>query len=431
MKKLLTLLISLFNPMLPTMNPIRTNGRIVKMSFMSFVFYTYKYSKCFKLFKYLTYKHPLNIINMSVKSLPQQFLEKLPLLTKKERRYFLSMWPKSGVVYITSRPGLAKSAIARSIADKMGFQYLDLRLSMVDETDVGLYPKLKEFMGEDCLDHVVPKWAIKANSRPTIIHFEEMNRASLSVRNAALQILLEREIGTEFKFNDDVLMISSGNLGEEDGCDVEEFDAALKNRLIHFKHDMNADEWIEDYGRKKCHPMIVSFLSAHPDRFYQTSENTHSFASPRSWTFLSDRIISIHGMDSNPSQFLEDIQDIATSYVGNTAHKFLQYCQDMMALSPRDIVDKWDKVKDDLSKYNRDKKSELIQGIKEIDINTLSHKQLDNISAFLKTLGDDEKTSYLLHIVDISDGDEENVIYLLKDFHDWLDSTDTITSYNI
>jgi hypothetical protein len=103
----------------------------------------------------------------------------------------------------------------------------------------------------------------------------------------------------------------------------------------------------------------------------------------------------------------------------------------MMALSPRDIVDKWDKVKDDLSKYNRDKKSELIQGIKEIDINTLSHKQLDNISAFLKTLGDDEKTSYLLHIVDISDGDEENVIYLLKDFHDWLDSTDMITSFNI
>lgn len=367
---------------------------------------------------------------MSIKSLPQEFLDRLPLLTKKERRYFLSMWPKSGVVYITSKPGLAKSAIARSIADKMGFQYLDLRLSMIDETDVGLFPKIREWNGEDCLDHVVPKWAIKANSQPTIVHFEEMNRAQLSVRNAALQILLEREIGTEFKFNDNVLMIASGNLGEEDGCDVEEFDAALKNRLIHFKHDMTADEWIEDFGRKNCHPMIVSFLAAHPDRFYQFSDNTHSFATPRSWTFLSDRIISIHGRDSSPSHFLEDIQDIATSYVGNTAHKFLQYCHDMMALSPRDIVDKWDKVKDDLNKYNRDKKSELIQGIREIDINTLSKKQLDNISAFLKTLGDDEKTSYLLHIVDINTGDEENLIYLLKDFHDWLDSTDTITSYN-
>jgi hypothetical protein len=56
---------------------------------------------------------------------------------------------------------------------------------------------------------------------------------------------------------------------------------------------------------------------------------------------------------------------------------------------------------------------------------------LDNIASFLKILGDDEKTAYLLHIVDTNTGDEENLIYLLKDFHDWLDSTDTIASSNI
>jgi len=368
---------------------------------------------------------------MIVKSLPQEFLEKLPLLTNRERRYFLSMWPKSGVLYITSKPGLAKSAIAKSIAKKMGFQYLDIRLSMIDETDVGLYPKLTEYYGQDCLDHVVPKWAIKANRQPTIIHFEELNRAQLSVRNAALQILLERQIGTAFTFNDDVLMMASGNLGEEDGCDVEEFDSALKNRLIHFTHNYNAQEWIDDYARENCHPTIVSFLLAYPDRFYQTSENTQSYATPRSWTFLSDYIISIHGKDSQPNDFLQDIQDNVTSYIGNTAQKFLQYCHDMIALSPRDVVDKWDKVKDDLSKYNRDKKSEIIQGLKEIDINTLNNKQLDNIASFLNTLGDDEKTAYLLHIVDTNTGDEENLIYLLRGFHDWLDSAETITSFNI
>lgn len=364
---------------------------------------------------------------MSIKSLPQEFLERLPLLSKRERRYFLSMWPKSGVLYITSKPGLAKSAIAKSIANKMGFQYLDLRLSMIDETDVGLYPKLAKYSDEDCLDHVVPKWAIKANSQPTIIHFEELNRAQLSVRNAALQILLEREIGTEFKFNDNVLMMASGNLGEEDGCDVEEFDAALKNRLIHFNHNYNSQEWIDDFARENCHPAIVSFIQSYPERFYQSSDNTHAYATPRSWTFLSDYIISIYGKDSRPDEFLSDIQDMATSYVGNTAHKFLQYCHDMIALSTKDILDNWDKVKDDLEKYNRDKKSELIQGLKEYDINKLKKKQIDNIVCFLKTLSDDEKTSYLLHLIDKNTGDEENLVYLLKDFHDWLNSADTYT----
>jgi MoxR-like ATPase len=106
------------------------------------------------------------------------------------------MWAKYGVLNITSKPGVAKSAIGRSIADKMGFAYSDIRLSMVDETDVGLYPSLSEIDmdGEmvKCLDFVVPRWAVEANKRPTIIHFEELNRASQQVRNAALQILLER-----------------------------------------------------------------------------------------------------------------------------------------------------------------------------------------------------------------------------------------------
>ncbi len=53
---------------------------------------------------------------------------------------------KSGVLYIQSAPGYAKSAIMRSIANKMGFQYFDIRLSMVDETDVGLFPTVDEEM---------------------------------------------------------------------------------------------------------------------------------------------------------------------------------------------------------------------------------------------------------------------------------------------
>jgi MoxR-like ATPase len=170
------------------------------------------------------------------KELSSEMKEKMNLLTEKERKYFSIMWAKYGVLNITSKPGVAKSAIGRSIAEKMGFRYMDIRLSMVDETDVGLYPNVSDIDGIKCLDFVVPRWAIESNKQPTIIHFEELNRASQQVRNAALQILLERQIGTEFRFNDNVLMMSSGNLGDEDGTDVEEFDSALNNRLIHINH---------------------------------------------------------------------------------------------------------------------------------------------------------------------------------------------------
>ena len=78
------------------------------------------------------------------KMMPQEFVDGLSTLTKREQSYFRMMWGKSGVLYITAKPGVAKSAIARSIAQKMNFRYMDIRLSMVDETDVGLYPSISE-----------------------------------------------------------------------------------------------------------------------------------------------------------------------------------------------------------------------------------------------------------------------------------------------
>ena len=334
------------------------------------------------------------------KLMPQEFVVGLSTLTKREQSYFRMMWGKSGVLYITAKPGVAKSAIARSIAQKMNFRYMDIRLSMVDETDVGLYPNVSDVEGVKCLDFVVPRWAIEANKQPTIIHFEELNRASQSVRNAALQILLERQIGVNFKFNDTVLMMSSGNLGDEDGTDVEEFDSALNNRLIHVKHTLSFPEWVDGFAKDNVHRMVVSYLQAHPENLYKTAEGAQAYATPRSWTFLSDFIVSNFGMDAHPREFLPILREVAAGYVGNSAMKFLQYCEDMLNININDIINDYDRVEKDLKKYNRDKNSELIQSLKEMDLGKLTEKQLTNVTKFLKGVGEDELTAYLLFILD-------------------------------
>jgi hypothetical protein len=313
----------------------------------------------------------------------------------------------------------------RAIARKMGFQYFDIRLSMVDETDVGLYPNVSEVDVDGkkvkCLDFVVPRWAIEANKQPTIIHFEELNRASQQVRNAALQILLERQIGTDFKFNDNVLMMSSGNLGDEDGTDVEEFDSALNNRLVHIDHTLDFKDWVEDFAKDNVHPMLVSYLTAHPEHMYKASDNAKGYATPRSWTMMSEFIVANYGMDSSPREFLPLLREVAAGYVGNSAMKFLQYCEDMMNVSIWDVLNNYDKVKNDLKKYNRDKNSELIQTLKEIDINTLTNAQIDNCVKFLKNVGDDEKTAYLLFVLDnIPEVTTDKIKRLLLEFRDLL-----------
>jgi hypothetical protein len=358
--------------------------------------------------------------------IPSQVRERMSTLTPRERKYFMTMWPKSGVMYITSKPGIAKSAIAREIALKMGFKYLDIRLSMVDETDVGLYPNVstidKDGVGIKCLDFVVPRWAIEANSQPTIIHFEELNRAQLPVRNAALQILLERQIGTDFKFNDTVLMMASGNMGDEDGTDVEEFDNALNNRLIHFNHTLGADEWIDGFAKEKCHSSIVSFIKAYPEKLYQNpTENTRAYATPRSWCFMSDFITQNFGKEASPREFLPYLQEVAHGYIGNGAQRFLQYCQEMVNINIHDIIDRYDKVEKELDKYNRDKNSELIQTLKEFDIKKFNDKQLDNVTKFLKRVGHDELTAYLLHVLDnVPDVKDPKIMKFMQTFKDVL-----------
>lgn len=355
--------------------------------------------------------------------LKTQTPEQLPgfeLLTARQQLYFRVMWSRNGVLYIQSKPGIAKSAISRTIAQKMGFAYLDLRLSMLDETDVGLYPSVDTVDGVKCLDFVVPRWAIEANKRPTIVHFEEMNRASLQVRNAALQILLERSIGVNFKFNENVLMMSSGNLGDEDGTDVEEFDNALNNRLIHYKHTLSPQEWYEDFAKDNVHAVVTSYIKAYPERLYQDpTENSKAYATPRSWTFLSDFIIRNFGKEASPRQFLPVLQEIAHGYVGNGAQRFLQYCQEMVNITIQDIIDRYDAVKSELAKYNRDKNSELIQSLKELDIRKLNKKQQTNVIAFLKTVSDDELTAYLVHLLD-SPIEVTEIKDFLKEFKDIL-----------
>ena len=194
--------------------------------------------------------------------------------------------------------------------------------------------------------------------------------------------------------------MASGNLGDEDGTDVEEFDSALNNRLIHIAHTLSVEEWLGDFALTSCHKLVTSFIKAHPEQMYKSSENTKGYATPRSWTMLSKFITENWGMDASPREFLPLLKEVSTGYVGNSAMKFIQYCEDMLNISIQDVLNDFDRIKKDLEKYNRDKNSELIQSLKEIDIIKLSDKQLDNCVKVLNGVGDDEKTAYLLFILD-------------------------------
>lgn len=368
--------------------------------------------------------------------------EKLSKLTERERIY-LEIMLSLNSLYLRGKPGLAKSAIGLSIASKIDFKYVDRRLSQIDETDIGLYPVLndaytklermarlkemghlteKEFeilkkpiienikMGQiDILHFAVPEWAFNANCEPTIIHLEELNRANIHVRNAALQLLNERQIG-DLKLNDNVLIMSSGNLGESDGTEVDEMDLALSNRLVILDHDMKFEEWIDVYAKYHVWNIIVDYIRANPSEYYKPpSEKEVRYATPRSWTNLSKFILSKFGPEPKVDQvasFLLNVEKgfVGKGFVGLSITNFIRYCQDISNININDILTRWDEVKDEVKKFSRSRASEMLSNLKQIDLTKLEKENMINLINFLSTLENDghndELTSYLTHILD-------------------------------
>lgn len=362
--------------------------------------------------------------------------EKFNLLTKKQKKYFRVMNAQSGVLFITAEPGVAKSAILRTIAKKLDMNYFDVRLSMVDEIDVGLFPFRKDIDYNDgsndnltkvisLMSYAIPEWAYRANQQPTIIHFEELNRAPLAVRNAALQILLERAIGVDFHFNDNVYMVSSGNLGDADGTDVEEFDQALNNRLIHVDHSITLPEWVDDFANENVHPVIVNFLKTNEEFFISSadlkrSNTSPAYATPRSWTFLSDYIIGNYGMESSIEDWADDMRELTASYVGvGASQRFIRYLDESLKFGVNDLLNRWNEIQDMVKDITRDKKSELLNGLKSKNLNSLTNKQKENLKNFILILSEDEAVSFILKFLDddykfqkVNDDDND----LLEDF---------------
>ena len=310
-------------------------------------------------------------------------------LTAQEK-YYHDVMRSGNVLFIQGDPGTAKSSIMRSIANKLGMAYHDERLSMCDETDFR-FPRVKELKQDGEVVEVtkaaIPEWAFKANTRPTLVHLEELNRCSLAVRNAALGILLERIIGNDFKFNDDVLFCASGNLGAEDGCDVEEFDKALNGRLIHVKHELKFKDWLEQFAYENCHPTICNFIEAHPDYFYRTDDNDKAaYASPRSWTFFSNYINTVYGKDSDPKTWMQEIASHGIDFVGKSAARLGRFIEEQNIFNVNDVINSYKKVKAQVKKANRGRIDELLGELRKIHVKDMKDDQVENVGDFLVDL---------------------------------------------
>ncbi len=302
-------------------------------------------------------------------------------LSPNQQFYWEIIKSNGAVLFVKGPAGTGKSAMFSNLSELLGMNYIDLRLSTLDETDLGLYPSKEPYVGIDgvtrnYVEHIPPHWAILSNNRPTLIHMEELNRTnSLSKRNAALQILNEKAIGHSFKFNENVFFVASGNLGAEDGNEVDDFDNALINRLCVIEHRLTVQEWVDFYATPKgVNPIIISMLLNHSEHFnnpIKTQNMVESkdiqaqcFPSPRSWSNL-DKYIRVNNLDLTNENDLDKLTRVSSGMVGKVSTLFfIQYIKDSTKINYNLLLESYENCRAELKKMDRPRISSLINDMR-------------------------------------------------------------------
>ena len=216
----------------------------------------------------------------------QQTLSDVPLLRPTELAQAVeTLTIAQRPAIITGPPGVGKSRIMFQVAEKLGMQVVDMRLSIRDAVDLRGIPKATE----DNLTMWCPPAELPREGKG-ILFLDEITSAPPPVQVAAYQLILDRGIG-EYRLPDGWTVMAAGNR-EEDGAVVYKMSSALNSRLVHLGMDISAGVFQPDWHNwalvSRVHPHVIAFCKQFPNELNQFDKTKKAYPCARTWEFVSD-----------------------------------------------------------------------------------------------------------------------------------------------
>ena len=191
-------------------------------------------------------------------------------------------------VFIWGAPGIGKSSVVKQIANEKALEFFDLRLSLLDPTDLKGIP----FFNADTKEGVWAKPSFLP-SRPEskgILFLDEINTASPAVQASAYQLILDRKVG-EYELPEGWSVVAAGNRENDRGV-VYKMPPPLANRFVHFEMEADFNDWKTWAFKAGIESSIIAYLAYDKSMLFtfDPTSNEKSFATPRSWEYV-DTII--------------------------------------------------------------------------------------------------------------------------------------------
>ena len=244
---------------------------------------------------------------------------------------------KKRPIFLWGPPGIGKSDIVNQIGKDSNREVVDVRLALWEPTDIKGIPYFDSNAG-------TMTWAPPAElptdpKSKAILFLDELNSAPPAVQAAAYQLILNRRVGT-YKLPDGVDIVAAGNRDGDKGVTYR-MPAPLANRFVHLEMKVDFEDWQDWATLNGIHPEVVGYVGyAKQDLYdYDPKSPSKSFATPRSWSFVSD-LVADEEIDT------ESLTNLVSGAIGDgLAVKFMAHRKIASKLpKPDDILD--GKVKD-------------------------------------------------------------------------------------
>ncbi|MDD5229753.1 MAG: AAA family ATPase [Candidatus Marinimicrobia bacterium] len=204
-------------------------------------------------------------------------------------------------------PGIGKSAVPREVCKERNLTLIDIRMSLLDPTDLRGIPAVVDVRCDVCRGtggekhdcavcggtgiRTVAKWlepSMLPKGGEGIVIMDELTSAPPLQQASAYQFTLDRKIG-EYELPDDYYIIAAGN-NLSDRAVVYPMSTALRNRFTHINFEYNLDDWLEWARNSGINTHILAFLTWRGSELlfnFKPEATDKAFATPRSWHFAS------------------------------------------------------------------------------------------------------------------------------------------------
>ena len=247
-------------------------------------------------------------------------------------------------VLLRGRHGIGKSTVVYQLADKYELPVVERRASQMTEGDLLGLPKVDG----NVTAWLAPEWLAEACNKPVVLFLDEVDRATLEVRQGIFELTDSRKLNG-YTLHPDTIVFAAVNGGEHgQQYQVGEMDPAELDRWTVFDIEPTVEDWLLWAKESGISGEVWDFINQNRNHLEHSDdfEPNKVYPSRRSWERLDECLSSANLLQESSTTLF----NLTAAFVGfEAAVSFNDFIANYdRQVTPEDILIKGDltKVKD-------------------------------------------------------------------------------------